>query len=53
VVFKWKESEKSPDGDFYVRTGPGTTLLSPASAREFIKTRFPGAAYPAAAAPPS
>jgi hypothetical protein len=27
-------------------------LLAPGSAREFIKTRFPGAAYPAAATPP-
>ena len=42
VFFRWKEIEKSPEGDFYVRSGPGTVLLAPQSAREFIKTRFPG-----------
>lgn len=46
VFFRWKGVEKSPEGDFYVRSGPGTVLLPPPSAREFIQTRFPGAAYP-------
>jgi type I restriction enzyme, R subunit len=32
--------ERSPDGDFYVRTGPGSVRLAPDSAREYIRTRF-------------
>jgi hypothetical protein len=31
-----------PDGDFFVRSGPGTVKLPPGSAREYIRTRFPG-----------
>jgi len=41
VFLKWKETEESPDGDFYVRSGPGSVKLSPESAAEYIKTRFP------------
>jgi len=41
VFLKWKGMELSPQGDFYVRSGPGTVKLSPESAREFIRTRFP------------
>ena len=32
--------EVSPQGDFYVRTGPGSVRLAPDSAREYIRTRF-------------
>jgi type I restriction enzyme R subunit len=42
VFLKWKGAEKTPAGDFYVRSGPGTVALPPESAREYIRTRFPG-----------
>jgi hypothetical protein len=41
VFLKWKGLESTPDGDFFVRSGPGTVKLSPNSAREYIRTRFP------------
>ncbi len=41
VFLKWKGVEQSPDGDFYVRSGPSTVRLPPESAREYIRTRFP------------
>jgi hypothetical protein len=34
--------ETARDGDFFVRSGPGTVKLSPESAREYIRTRFRG-----------
>ena len=40
VFLKWKEAEESDDGDFFVRSGPGTVKLTPESARDFIRTRF-------------
>jgi hypothetical protein len=43
VFLKWKDTEQHPQGTFYVRSGPGTVPLPPDSAREFIRTRFPGA----------
>jgi type I restriction enzyme R subunit len=43
VFLRWKETEGAPEGDFYVRSGPGSVKLSPESAAEYIKTRFPGA----------
>jgi type I restriction enzyme R subunit len=44
VFLKWKEMEASPEGDFYVRSGPGTVRLDAESTREYIRTRFnPGA----------
>jgi len=52
VFLRWKNIEEHPEGDFYVRSGPGTVKLAPDSAREYIKTRFPGATYPDAPAPP-
>ena len=42
VFLKWKGVEERPDGDFYVRSGPGTVKLPPDSAKEYIRTRFPG-----------
>jgi type I restriction enzyme R subunit len=41
VFLKWKGAEESPDGDFYVRSGPGSVRLSPESAVKYIRTRFP------------
>ncbi len=40
VFLKWKGTEANPEGDFYVRSGPGSVRLAPDSAREFIRTRF-------------
>jgi type I restriction enzyme R subunit len=40
VFLKWKGMEAGPDGDFFVRSGPGTVKLPPDSAREYIRTRF-------------
>ena len=34
VFLKWKGMEGTPDGDLFVRSGPGTVKLSPDSARE-------------------
>jgi hypothetical protein len=33
--------EASPEGDFFVRSGPGTVKLAPDSAAQYIRTRFP------------
>jgi hypothetical protein len=40
VFLKWKGLEATPDGDFFVRSGPGTVKLLPDSAQQFIRTRF-------------
>ena len=40
VFLKWKGTEAHTDGDFFVRSGPGTKKLEPESAREYIRTRF-------------
>jgi hypothetical protein len=40
VFLKWKGAEENPEGDFYVRSGPGSIKLDPSSAGEYIKTRF-------------
>ena len=40
VFLKWKGVEANAEGDFFVRSGPGTAKLSPESAREYIRTRF-------------
>jgi type I restriction enzyme R subunit len=48
VFLKWKQMESAPDGDFFVRSGPGTVKLSQDSADKYIRTRFPGLARPAA-----
>ena len=40
VYLKWKGVESAPDGDFFVRSGPGTVKLPVESAREYVKTRF-------------
>jgi hypothetical protein len=40
VFLRWKGLEGAPEGDFYVRSGPGTVKLPPESAQEYIRTRF-------------
>jgi hypothetical protein len=44
VFLRWKGMEKTAEGDFYVRSGPGSVVLPPDSAREYIRTRFSGGA---------
>jgi type I restriction enzyme R subunit len=40
VFLKWKGMEAVAEGDFFVRSGPGTVKLPPDSAKEYIRTRF-------------
>ena len=40
VFLRWKGLEAIPEGDFFVRSGPGTVKLSPDSAKDYIHTRF-------------
>ena len=40
VYVRWKGKEATPEGDFFVRSGPRTDKLSTESAGEYIKTRF-------------
>ena len=42
VFLKWKGTEKDEDGDFYVRSGPGSIRLEAADAEAYVQTRFPG-----------
>ena len=42
IFLKWKKMEAVPEGDFFVRSGPGTIKLPPESAKEYIRTRFEG-----------
>jgi hypothetical protein len=41
VYLKWKGFEATPDGDLFVRSGPGTVKLAPDSAQKYVATRFP------------
>ena len=40
VFLKWKGIEATAEGDFFVRSGPGTVKLPPDSSAEYIRTRF-------------
>jgi predicted HTH transcriptional regulator len=40
VFLKWKGLETVPEGDFFVRSGPGTIKLSPEDTKSYIRTRF-------------
>ena len=40
VFLRWKGIEAATEGDFFVRSGPGTVKLPPESAKEYIRTRF-------------
>ena len=40
VFLRWKGLEKSEQGDFFVRSGPGTVRLSREDAEKYITTRF-------------
>ncbi|WP_423928918.1 RNA-binding domain-containing protein [Candidatus Palauibacter sp.] len=40
VFLRWKGFENSEEGDFFVRSGPGTVKLSSQSTRKHVRTRF-------------
>ena len=40
VYLCWKGVEKSPKGDFYIRSGPGTVALGKEDAEKYVATRF-------------
>ena len=40
IFLKWKGMESGREGDFFVRSGPGTVRLPLESAKEYIRTRF-------------
>src|SRR5204862_7919187 len=40
VFLKWKGMEAAPEGDFFVRSGPGTVKIPAESDREDLRTRF-------------
>lgn len=41
VFLHWKGLEKSKQGDFYIRRGPGSVLLNRKDVEKYIPTRFP------------
>ena len=40
VYLRWKGLEKAAEGDFYVRSGPGTVRLAGADVAQYVGTRF-------------
>ena len=42
VFLAWKGIESEAEGDFFVRSGPGSVKLSPGDASEYVQTRFGG-----------
>lgn len=40
VWLKWKETNVEAEGDFFIRSGPGTVKLEAESAREYVRTRW-------------
>ena len=42
VFLRWKGMEGAKEGDFFVRSGPGTVKLGSESARRYVETRFGG-----------
>jgi len=42
VRLRWKDTNTDPEGDFFIRSGPGTVKLEPESVGEFVRTRFGG-----------
>ena len=40
VRLKWKGVERENDGDFFVRSGPGSVVLSADEVGEYVRTRF-------------
>ena len=42
VFLTWKGVETAREGDFFVRSGPGSVKLSSDDTREYVSTRFRG-----------
>ena len=42
VYLTWKGIETAEEGDFFVRSGPGSVKLPADDAREYVRTRFAG-----------
>ena len=40
MFLRWKGMEGADEGDFFVRSGPGTVKLTPESAERYVETRF-------------
>ena len=40
VFLTWKGVESPEEGDFFVRSGPGTVKLTPDDAKAYVRTRF-------------
>ena len=40
MYLRWKGVEKTPEGNFYVRNGPGTVRLGVEDAEKYVATRF-------------
>lgn len=40
VYLKWKDVQTAPEGDFFVRSGPGTIKFSSQDTEQYIHTRF-------------
>ncbi len=40
VYLRWKGLEKAPEGDFYVRSGPGTVRLGEGDTQGYVATRY-------------
>ena len=40
VLLRWEGMEKEDEGDFFVRSGPGTVKLTPKSAETYVETRL-------------
>ena len=40
VYLRWKGVEKTPEGNFYVRSGPGTVRLGEEDAEKYVARRF-------------
>ena len=52
VYLKWKRTESAPEGDFFIRSGPGTIKLAAEDVADFVRTRFPDAVIAGTPAPP-
>ena len=40
VYLRWKGPEEAGEGDFYVRSGPGTVRLGKRDAEKYVAMRF-------------
>lgn len=47
VFLRWKGMEGGGEGDFFVRSGPGTVKLTRESAGRYVETRFGARTAPA------